>query len=221
MILQLFKLILKYNFLPLNLFIHFSQNSNSKIGTLARVAYCEIMLRKGTKLGFIGKNVSITSPDKVSIGVNTSLHSGVIIHGGNHVIIGNNVVVGEMALIKGGHEKESEICIGDNCSIGAQSYLDGVGGIEIGNNVLLSPHTVIHSTQHSYSEKNILIRKQSRKFQNVKIEDDVWIGANSTILPGVKIGKGSIIAAGSVVNSDVTEHSVYGGVPAKFIKKRS
>ena len=58
------------------------------------------------------------------------------------------------------------------------------------------------------------------KVAKVIIEDDVWIGAKSTILCGVKIGKGSIVAANSVVNKDVEEFTVVGGVPAKPIKKR-
>ena len=64
------------------------------------------------------------------------------------------------------------------------------------------------------------IMKQGVKREFVKIEDDCWIAANTVILAGVTIGKGSVIAAGSVVNKDVPPYSVVAGVPAKVIKSR-
>ncbi|MFC4210396.1 DapH/DapD/GlmU-related protein [Pedobacter lithocola] len=64
------------------------------------------------------------------------------------------------------------------------------------------------------------MHEQGVEREFIKIEDDCWIGTNSVILSGVTVGKGSIIAAGSVVTKSVEPYSIMGGVPAKLIKKR-
>jgi acetyltransferase-like isoleucine patch superfamily enzyme len=71
-----------------------------------------------------------------------------------------------------------------------------------------------------FDNPDILIRDQGVAYQTVIIEDDCWIAANSIILAGVTIGKGSVVAAGSVVTENVAPYSVVAGVPAKFIKSR-
>ena len=65
-----------------------------------------------------------------------------------------------------------------------------------------------------------LINLQGSAYKNIVVEDDVWIGSRVTILPGVKIGKGSVIAAGAIVTKDVLPYSIMGGIPAKIIKMR-
>jgi maltose O-acetyltransferase len=64
------------------------------------------------------------------------------------------------------------------------------------------------------------MKDQPTFLAKIVIEDDVWVGANSTILPGVKVGRGSVIGAGSVVNRDIPEYSFAAGVPAKVIRRR-
>jgi acetyltransferase-like isoleucine patch superfamily enzyme len=91
--------------------------------------------------------------------------------------------------------------------------------VSIGNRVLIGPHVCICTGTH---EIDPLVRKECSSFAlPVVIEDDVWIGASVTILPGVRIGKGSMVAAGAVVAKDVDSGVVVGGVPAKVIKKLS
>ena len=94
-----------------------------------------------------------------------------------------------------------------------------INEIEIGNNVLISPHVTITSHQHSYQDADKLFREQRVLFEKVVIKDNVWIGSNAVILPGIKLGSNSIIAAGAVVIKDVPANSLVGGVPAKHIKK--
>lgn len=113
------------------------------------------------------------------------------------------------------------IKLGDGVYIGPNSVLFGAGGIKIGNNVLISPGVIITSHQHQFNEKGKLIKEHKSEFAEVVIEDDVWIGANAVILPGVRIKKGSVIGAGAVVSKDIEECSVAVGVPAKVIKKRT
>jgi acetyltransferase-like isoleucine patch superfamily enzyme len=96
----------------------------------------------------------------------------------------------------------------------------GEGGIDIGNDVRIAASSVIVSSNHLYRDRETPIWKQGMSAKGVIIGNDVWIGANCTILDGVKVGDGAIIAAGAVVNRNVEGYTVVGGVPAKFIKSR-
>jgi acetyltransferase-like isoleucine patch superfamily enzyme len=115
-----------------------------------------------------------------------------------------------------------EISIGPNCFIGHNSFLQAFRGtkIEIGKNVLIASGTNIIASNHNFSSINEPIKTQDEIGIGIVIEDDVWIGANVTILDGIKIGKGSVIAAGSVVTKNIDPYSIAGGIPAKQIKSR-
>lgn len=92
----------------------------------------------------------------------------------------------------------------------------------IGNNVSLAPDIVFvcESGANNGREINTLpyVKEKLTKSQNIVVEDEAWIGANVTILPGVRIGRCSVIGAGSVVTRDVEPYSIYAGVPAKKIR---
>jgi acetyltransferase-like isoleucine patch superfamily enzyme len=85
---------------------------------------------------------------------------------------------------------------------------------------MISPRVSIYAENHVFTDHAQTIKSQGVVRKNVIIEDDCWIAANSIILAGVTIGKGSVVAAGSVVATDVAPYSVVGGVPARLIKKR-
>ena len=112
----------------------------------------------------------------------------------------------------------SNVSIGDNSSLGDNSYING--SLIIGNDVMIAANCAFIARNHEYARTDIPMNKQGNKEKVIVIEDDVWIGYGSIIMPGVKIGKGSIIAAGSVVTKDVDPYYIVGGVPAKIIKKR-
>ena len=103
------------------------------------------------------------------------------------------------------------ISIGKHCAINSGVYIQGFNNVNIGNRVVLSMNVLVLDSGLDFNKDHI------KSF--ITIEDDVWIGAGAIILPGVKIGKNSIIGAGSVVTKDVPPNSVYAGNPAKFIKK--
>ena len=127
---------------------------------------------------------------------------------------GENVNIEPKVIFYNLHKSE----IGNNSGIGMGSY---IGTVKIGNDVMMGPEVVILSLDHNYFDPSIPIRSQGvREDRPVVIEDDVWIGTRSIILPDVKIGKGSIIAAGSVVSKNVEPYSIVAGNPAKVIKKR-
>jgi acetyltransferase-like isoleucine patch superfamily enzyme len=86
--------------------------------------------------------------------------------------------------------------------------------------VMFGPNVYIFSENHGHERTDIPMIEQPTARKGVKIEDDVWIGTRATILDGITIGKGSIIAAGSIVNKDVPPYSIVAGVPAKVIKSR-
>ena len=83
---------------------------------------------------------------------------------------------------------------------------------------MIAPHCFITDGTHKFDSKNILIKDQGNIYADVILENDVWIGTGVKILPGVTIGKGSVIAAGAVVTKDVPPYTLWGGVPAKKIK---
>lgn len=130
--------------------------------------------------------------------------------------IGKNTYIGRDIVF----EIPGNISIGDNVQINTRCWFSGGGGLEIGNNTLIGPHVVIHSANHNFSSLKEPIINQGHTFKKVIIENDVWIGANATILPGVTVKKGCVIAAGAVVTKDTEVYGVYGGVPARLLKKR-
>ncbi|WP_084681565.1 acyltransferase [Actinomycetospora chiangmaiensis] len=108
------------------------------------------------------------------------------------------------------------IAIGKSCTIGRESLFDAAGPIIIENNAAVGYRTVIVTGNHLRGDSKR--RSGPLSPQPVVIKEGVWIGANSTILPGVTVGAGSIVAAGSVVNRDVPANSLVAGVPAKLVR---
>ena len=115
---------------------------------------------------------------------------------------------------------EVRLSLGDRSYIGRNTYIGVFKPILIGKCVLIGAYCYIISANHNYKTRNIPIIDQGFIGTPIIIEDDVWIGTHVTILPGVSIGKGAIIAAHSLVNKDVPSYEVWGGVPAKFLKER-
>lgn len=116
-----------------------------------------------------------------------------------------------------------EIRIGCNCGIGANSHITAINSIYIGDNVLTGLDVLITDNAHGASVRDILDKSPNMRplvsKGPVVIEDNVWIGDKASVMPGVTIGKGSIIAANSVVTHDVPSYSIVGGVPAKIITR--
>jgi len=137
---------------------------------------------------------------------------------GSSIIIGDYSWVAPYAFLMtyGG-----SIEIGHHCTVNSFSLLYGKGGLKIGDGVRIGAGVVIIPSNHVFSDTDIPIYRQGNVGKGICIESDVWIGANCTILDGVRIGQGSVIAAGAVVSKDVEPYSVVGGVPARLIKRRA
>jgi acetyltransferase-like isoleucine patch superfamily enzyme len=127
----------------------------------------------------------------------------------------------DVILLKNCHIRGPQgISIDDHTFINFNVLLDGHGELTIGKNVLIGQNSTILSSQHNISNRDISIPLQGIISNRVIIEDDSWIGCNVIILPGIKISKGSIIGAGSIVTKDTASYSINAGNPAKFIRYR-
>lgn len=109
-----------------------------------------------------------------------------------------------------------DVTIGDYTRIGIHCTL--IGPVCIGNHVNLAQGITVTALNHNFEDSSKRIDEQGVSTKPVVIGDDVWIGANAVILPGVTIGSHCVVAAGAVVTKDIPDHTLVGGVPAKVIK---
>ena len=147
--------------------------------------------------------------------------------GPEYMTIGKNFCAGKGLNLQAwdsyaGEQFHPELTIGDNVVLTDYIQISCADQVQIGNNVLVGQSSFISDNGHGNTDLETLkIPPMQRKLHikgPVIIEDDVWIGRCVTILSGVHVGKGAVIAAGSVVNKDVPPYSVVGGVPARIIK---
>lgn len=152
------------------------------------------------------------------LGKDVVLESGVLAFHPKNISIGNNVYVGHYTILKGYHQ--NRFVIGDNVWIGQGCFFHSAGGITIGNDVGIGPGVKIVTSAHNLDEIDRPILHSKIDFAPVVIEEGCDIGVGAIILPGVRIGRGAQVGAGSVVTADVPAYSVVAGVPAKVLRKR-
>lgn len=187
-----------------------------------------IMLCRGLlrfrKICFIGKGVRLKCKRRIKIGRYVTIHDysyidasslkGVIID--DYCTIGRNnfVRTGNLASYDGYFVMRKNSSTNNNCFLGA------TGGLEVGANVLIGPNVFIGTEKHKFERTDLTIREQGIVKAPVVIEDDVWIGANSVILGGNRIGRGAIIGAGSIVTKNVHNMEIVAGNPARVLRTR-
>jgi acetyltransferase-like isoleucine patch superfamily enzyme len=110
-----------------------------------------------------------------------------------------------------------DVTIGDNTRIGLHNTI--IGPVSIGSHVNLAQGVVVTALNHNFADVSLRIDEQGVSTSAVSIGDDVWIGANAVVLPGVSIGSHSVVAAGAVVTKDVAPNTLVGGVPARELKR--
>lgn len=113
-----------------------------------------------------------------------------------------------------------QISLGKTVRIGRGCHLNAVNTIDIGDCVMIGPYVIITTANHVRTDIGVPMNVQGLKTSPVVIGPDCWIGAHAVILPGVKIGRGCIVAAGAVVTKDIDDYSVVGGVPARQLSSR-
>lgn len=133
---------------------------------------------------------------------------------GQAVHIGNHCVFTFGTISLGDHVHVGNFCV----------FQSAHGEIRIGNHVLFGPGVHIHGGNHAYDKVGVFIDENDAKVLGqdgvVRIEDDVWVGANAMILQGVTLGRGCIVGAGSIVTRDVPAYAIVAGNPAHILKYR-
>ena len=130
--------------------------------------------------------------------------------------VGDNVAIYPDVYLMNIQEME----IGTNVSFQPLVYIEAYGGVKIGDDVSFAEGASMFSVNHGTDDADIPIKYQTLKSLPIEIKDNVWIGSKATILGGVTINSGCVVAAGAVVNKSFPENVVVGGVPAKILKER-
>lgn len=133
------------------------------------------------------------------------------------VVFGKNCRILTGAIIA--PHPDGSIVFGDNCSINPYCMIYGHGGLRVGDNVRIAAHTTIVPANHMYDFQDGRMTHSDLAREGVVIGDDVWIGSGVRILDGVEITGQIIIGAGAVVTRSLEVPGVYGGVPAKLIRR--
>lgn len=187
----------------------------------------KMLLRGRNPKGMLlGKGVSFFNASKIHWGNYLKLGNQVSLSalGKNGIQLGNNVSIGAFSRVivsTSLHHIGEHITIGNNVGIGEFAYLGGAGGLTIGDDCIVGQYWSCHPENHLFDDLQVPIRLQGVRRKGISIGNNCWIGSKVTILDGVAIGNGCIIAAGSVVTQSFPDNSILGGVPAKIIKQRN
>lgn len=162
-------------------------------------------LYQKSRLGYLGKRVYFDKRvELMRFPINIYVDNDAVIKEGARICSCNNDAI---------------IRIGERTTIGYHTFIFASSGIEIGNDCLIAPFVYIVDSNHQ-AERSQNINLQPNISNPIKIGDDVWIASSVTILKGVNIGDGAIIAANSVINKDIGNYEIWGGTPAKKIGER-
>jgi acetyltransferase-like isoleucine patch superfamily enzyme len=145
------------------------------------------------------------------------LHPRAHLADGAHVVA-SRLAIGEYSTVAAGCVLRGEVSIGAHCSLNAGAST--IGRVTIGNLVRIATYAVLVGENHGTEDLDRPIAVQPMTSRGVVIGDDVWIGANATVVDGVTVGDHSVVAAGAVVTRDVPPWSVVGGVPARVLRDR-
>lgn len=180
----------------------------------------------GTNISF-GKNfkcdsipkIIIDKSAKLIIGDNVQLRRNVEIriHGISEITICNSCRIDRGVRLLSANK--SEIRLEEGVRIGLYTVLNGGDSIVIGKKSLVSGFVYLQTSMHNYKGDGI-IQQQGYSHQPIKIDEDCWLGTHVVVLPGVVLGKGTVVGSNAVVNKSFEEGCVIGGVPAKLISKR-
>lgn len=177
------------------------------------------------RINFLGRNSKVKYSGQLKIGKLVRIGDNVIVDclSKKGVDIADNVNIANNVIIKCtwslGHVGTG-VVIGTGVSIGDGSFIGAAGGVIIGENVIMGQNVRFHSENHIFNDPTIPIKMQGVTNEGIIIEDDCWVGAGVVFLDGVKVGKGSVIGANSVVTKNIPPFSVVVGTPGRVIKRR-
>lgn len=158
-----------------------------------------------------------------SFGRNSRLRYPIRLKGADRVAIGEDVFVGPNCWIEAagaGADGKPLIEIGTGTEIAGFCTITSVSNVTIGPRVLIARYVYISDHSHEYRDPDVPIIAQGvRKVLPVRVEEGAWLGQGAVICPGVVIGRNAVVGANSVVISDVPDHCVAAGVPARIIRR--
>lgn len=143
--------------------------------------------------------------------------SAIFERSGGTIVIGPRTQIDHGAIIRA---MGGRIQIGADCNVNAYSFLSGAGGLDICNLVMIGSHVSIYASNHMFADISVPMTKQGLDLKGIEIEQDVWVGTGVRILDGVRVGTGSVLAAGAVITKSTKPYSINAGVPARQIGSR-
>lgn len=149
------------------------------------------------------------------------------IFGEEFIAIGNNTLIGPHVTMSAGLPGEKlqtptgwSLRFGDRCSIGRNSFFVSRVGIDVGDDVTMAPNVYVTDHNHRYDDPSLPIKQQWMSEAPVEIGAGCWLGTNAVILPGARIGRNVVVAAGTVVTpGEYPDHCVIAGVPGKVVRR--
>jgi acetyltransferase-like isoleucine patch superfamily enzyme len=191
---------------------------------LARGIVKTTFLQGRPSLVFMAPGVHLRNASLCHFSTGVTLEAGVIIDGlsKNGIHLGRNVTIGAYSHLRASvlSNLGDTLRFSDRSSCEAYSFIGAGGPVYIGEDVIMGQHVSFHAENHVFADTSLPIRLQGVTRIGIAIEDDCWIGANVTFLDGTKIGRGCVVAAGSVVRGDIPPFSIIGGIPARIIRSR-
>lgn len=174
---------------------------------------------------FVGRRVRLRFARKVEIGRYAVIGDGAILSGlgRDGLRIGARANIGAYTRLVVGTDLQrpgAHIVIGEGCGIGEFSSVGGSGGVTIGRNTIIGQYFSAHPENHNFADLTRPIRDQGTTRKPIGIGEDCWFGARVTVLGGVTIGQGCVVAAGAVVTRDVPPYSIVAGIPARVVGSR-
>lgn len=168
-----------------------------------------------------GRNIVLRHPHKIHIGNDVVIDDNVLLDAkgtdNKGIFIGDGVFIGRNSILSC---KDGDIEIGERTNIGFNCEIFSAKRVVLGSKIFLAAYCYLVGGTHKFNRTDIPIMDQEREAIGIEIGDNCWLGAGVVVDDGVRVGRDAIIAAGAVVNNDVEEFSIVGGVPAKFIKDR-
>jgi acetyltransferase-like isoleucine patch superfamily enzyme len=183
-----------------------------------------LLLQRRIRFVFMAPGVNLRNAVLVRFGRAVTLERGVIIDGLSlqGIELGDNVMIGAYTTVQASMLSHMGMGVrfGRNSSCGSYSHIGAGGLITIGDDVAMGQHVSFHAENHNFERTDVPICLQGVKRKGIVIEDDCWVGANTTFLDGAHVGHGCVVGAGSVVRGEIPPYSVVVGAPARVIRSR-
>ncbi|WP_016910466.1 acyltransferase [Streptomyces xiaopingdaonensis] len=161
---------------------------------------------------------------RIGTGTRLAFPQGTVF-GAGWIELGDHCVVGQEVTLTAGMMPdldlgpETVLRIGDGVVLGRGSHVVADTAVTIGDDVFCGPYVYITSTNHSYDDPHQPVGRQWPRAAPVEIGAGSWLGAGAVVLPGARLGRNTVVAAGSVVRGEVPDHAVVAGVPARVVRR--